>query len=87
MTAAVNITVDETQDVLLVPNRAVRVSDGARVVYLLVNEQPVKTELTLGPSSDTMSAVAGGDVKEGDIVILNPPVEFGPGGGPGGFGG
>ena len=87
MTAAVNITVDETQDVLLVPNRAVRVSDGARVVYLLVNEQPVKTELTLGPSSDTMSAIAGGEVNEGDIVILNPPAEFGPGGGPGaGFG-
>jgi len=27
---------------------------------------------------------AGGDVNEGDIVILNPPIEFGPGGGPGG---
>ena len=86
MTAAVNITVNETQDVLLVPNRAVRLSDGARVVYLLVNEQPVKTEINLGSSSDTMSAVASGDVKEGDTVILNPPVEFGPGGGPGGGG-
>ena len=86
MTAAVNITVNETQDVLLVPNRAVRLSDGARVVYLLVNEQPVKTEINLGSSSDTMSAVAGGEVKAGDIVILNPPVEFGPGGGPGGGG-
>ena len=87
MTAAVNITVNETQDVLLVPNRAVRLSDGARVVYLLVNEQPVKTEISLGSSSDTMSAVSSGEVKEGDIVILNPPVEFGPGGGgPGGGG-
>ena len=86
MTAAVNITVNETQDVLLVPNRAVRLSDGARVVYLLVNEQPVKTEISLGSSSDTMSAVASGEVKEGDTVILNPPAEFGPGGGPGGGG-
>ena len=87
MTAAVNITVNEVQDVLLVPNRAVRLADGNRVVYLLVDGQPVQTKITLGSSSDTSSVVAGGDVKEGDQVILNPPTDFGPGGGPrGGFG-
>lgn len=86
MTAAVNITVRETLDVLLVPNRAVRLVDGARVVYLLVDNQPVKTEISLASSSDTMSVIAEGDINEGDIVILNPPIEFGPGGGPGGFG-
>jgi HlyD family secretion protein len=80
MTAAVNIVVNEMQDVLLVPNRAVRLVEGERVVYLLVDGQPVKTEISLGSSSDTMSVVAGGDVKEGETVILNPPTEFGPGG-------
>ncbi|HET8564675.1 MAG TPA: efflux RND transporter periplasmic adaptor subunit [Candidatus Binatia bacterium] len=80
MTAAVNIVVNEMEDVLLVPNRAVRLVEGERVVYLLVEDQPVKTEISLGASSDTMSVVTGGDVKEGDTVILNPPVEFGPGG-------
>jgi HlyD family secretion protein len=86
MTAAVNIVVNEMLDVVLVPNRAVRVVDGNRVVYLLVNEQPVKTKISLGSSSDTTSVIAGGDVKEGDTIILNPPIEFGPGpgGGPGG---
>ena len=88
MTAAVNIVVNEMQDVVLVPNRAVRLVDGERVVYLLLDGQPVKTEIRLGPSSDTVSVVADGDIKEGDTVVLNPPVEFGPGGGPGGgFGG
>lgn len=90
MTAAVNIVVKEITDELLVPNRAVRLSDGVRVVYLLVDGQPVKTEIRLGSSSDTMSVIAAGDVKEGDTVILNPPTEFmGPGGGGpgGGFGG
>ncbi|HLF73543.1 MAG TPA: efflux RND transporter periplasmic adaptor subunit [Anaerolineales bacterium] len=88
MTAAVNIVVREIQDVLLIQNRAVRLVDGERVIYLLVDGQPVKTEIRLGSSSDTMSVITGGDIQDGDIVILNPPVEFGPGGGPGGgFGG
>jgi len=82
MTAAVNITVKELNDVLLVPNRAVRLSDGERVVYLLKDNMPVKTSIRLGSSSDTMSVLVAGDVQEGDEVILNPPTEFfGPGGG------
>ncbi|MCC6297672.1 MAG: efflux RND transporter periplasmic adaptor subunit [Anaerolineales bacterium] len=77
MTAAVNITVKDLADVVLVPNRAVRLIDGQRVIYLLVNGQPVKTEVSLGASSDTMSEITGGDVSEGDLIILNPPSENG----------
>ena len=89
MTAAVNITVKELNDVILIPNRAVRLSDGSRVVYLLVNGQPEKVNVRLGSSSESMSVVIDGDIKEGDVIILNPPAEFpGPGGGArGGFGG
>ena len=84
MTAAVNIVVQEIKDAILVPNRAVRLVDNQRVVYLLVNGQPVKKEVRLGSSSDTTSVVAVGDVKPGDAVILNPPTnaQFGPGNGP-----
>jgi HlyD family secretion protein len=85
MTAGVNIVVEELQDVLLVPNRAVRLVDNERVVYVLENGQSVKQEIRLGSSSDTMSIVASGDVAEGDLIILNPPVEFGPGRPGGGF--
>ena len=84
MTAGVNIVVQELQDVLLVPNRAVRLVDGERVVYVLENGQAVKKEIRLGSSSDTQSIVASGDIAEGDLIILNPPAEFGPGG-PGRF--
>jgi HlyD family secretion protein len=87
MTAAVNITVDEVKDALLVPNRAVRLVDGDRVVYILVDGKPVKKAINLGVSSDTMSVVTSGEVKEGDLVVLNPPAEFTPGGPRGGFGG
>lgn len=85
MTAAVNITVNELSDVVLIPNRSVRLSDGNRVVYLLEDGMPVKKTVRLGLSSDTMSVIVGGEVGEGDVIILNPPAEFGgPGGGPGG---
>jgi HlyD family secretion protein len=85
MTAAVNIVVNEIQDVLLVPNRAVRVQDGKRVVYVLKDDVPTPVEITLGASSDTDSQVVQGDLQEGDLIVLNPPAAFGQGG-PGGPG-
>ena len=73
MTAAVNVVIEEQKDVLLIPNRAVRLVDGERVVYVLVDGQPVQVKIKLGTSSDTMSVLVGGDIKEGDQIILNPP--------------
>ncbi len=90
MTAAVNIVTEQIKDQLLIPNRSVRVVDGKKVVYILKNGVPQKVVVTLGPSSDTMSVVVDGDIKEGDLIILNPPVQFqgGPGNrGPFGGGG
>jgi len=75
MTTAVSIIVQQVKDQLLVPNRAIRLVDGKRVVYVLKNGRPQKVVVTLGPSSDTLSVVLEGDVKEGDRVILNPPTE------------
>ena len=78
MTAAVNIVTDLVEDTLLVQNRAVRLRDGNRVVYVLRNGVPVMTQIQLGVTSDTLSQVVGGDVKEGDLLVLNPPVQFAP---------
>ncbi len=78
MTAAVNIVVQQVQGQLLVPNRAVRLVNAQRVIYLLENGRPKQVQVTLGASSDTRSVIASGDVKEGDLVILNPP-STGPG--------
>ncbi|HQX00649.1 MAG TPA: efflux RND transporter periplasmic adaptor subunit [Anaerolineales bacterium] len=73
MTAAVNIVVQEVKDVVLVPNRAVRLVDAERVVFVLVNGIPQQVKVELGSSSDTMSVLIDGDLKEGDEIILNPP--------------
>jgi HlyD family secretion protein len=77
MTAAVNIVTNQVKGQLLVPNRAVRLVDGSQVVYILKNSQPQQVKIKLGVSSDTQSVVNSGDLKEGDLVILNPPSQTG----------
>ncbi|KXK15270.1 MAG: secretion protein HlyD family protein [Chloroflexi bacterium OLB14] len=78
MTTAVNIIVEEVQDVLLIPNRAVRLVDDQRVIYILdENNQPLQIKVQLGASSDSFSVLASGDIKEGDLIILNPPSQNG----------
>ncbi len=76
MTAAVNIVVEQLTDVLLVPNRAVRLLEGQRVVYVLKNGRPEPIRVTLGASSETMSQLLEGDLKPGDAIVLNPPLVF-----------
>ena len=82
MTAAVNIVVDQITDALLVPNRAVRVVDGQRVVYILSNNQLKSVNVTLGASSDSESQVTDGDLRLGDQIVLNPPQDLFSTGGP-----
>jgi HlyD family secretion protein len=76
MTAAVNIVISNLQDILLIPNRAVRLVDGKRVIYLMKNGIQTAVEIEIGSSSDTLSEFVSGDVKEGDVIILNPTVDF-----------
>lgn len=76
MTAAVNVIVEQLEDVLLVPNRAVRVRDGKRVVYVLRSDIPEPVDIVLGASSDTYSEVVQGGLKVGDQIVLNPPAAF-----------
>jgi len=76
MTAAVNIVVNQLSDVLLVPNRAVRVVEGKRVVYVQRDGLPEPVAIELGASSEASSQVVGGELKEGDLIVLNPPTVF-----------
>jgi len=76
MTAAVNIITTQLSNVLTIPNRAVRLQDNKQVIYLLKNGVITPVEIAIGASSDTLSEVASGDIKEGDVVVLNPPTDF-----------
>jgi len=101
MTSAVDIVTSEVDDILLVPNRAIRLLDGERVIYILtetpekltdrINENSgglpifmsdqsplnaiVPIPVTLGASSALYSEIISGDLKEGDLVVLNPPTD------------
>ena len=76
MTAAANIVVSELEDVLLIPNRAVRLKEGQRVVYVIRGGEIQTVEITLGASSETQSEVVSGELRRGDEIILNPPLDF-----------
>jgi HlyD family secretion protein len=73
MTAAVNIIIKEQKDAVLIPNRAVRLINTEQSVYLLVNNKPKLVKIQLGATDGINSALASGEVKEGDLIILNPP--------------
>lgn len=73
MTAAVNITVSQLEGILTVPNRAVRLVNGQQTVYVLRNGVPTAVSVTIGASSDSNSQITGDNLKEGDLIVLNPP--------------
>jgi HlyD family secretion protein len=73
MTAVVTITVKQVGNALLVPNIAVRMLAGQRIVYILKDHQPVPVNIELGASANDNSQVIGGDLKAGDLIVLNPP--------------
>ena len=72
MTAAVNIAVSQLENALLIPNRSVRTLDGQRVVYILKDNQTAAVPITLGATSNTYSEILEGEIKAGDLVVLNP---------------
>lgn len=76
MTAAVNITVSNITNVLIVPNRAIRVINGVTTVYVLKNGISTPVTISLGASSDTNSEVTAGNLHVGDLIILNPPTSI-----------
>ena len=73
MTAAVEILVNQIEEALLVPNRAVQVSRGLRTVYVLDQDGNLTLiEVHLGASSEKYSQVLSTDLNPGDLIVSNP---------------
>lgn len=81
MTAGVDIVVARKENVLLVPNRAIRSQDGRRVVLIPRGDQTVAVEVETGLRNEQFVEIKSG-LSEGDLVITsvvptNNPLEGG----------
>ncbi len=74
MTSSVTIVVGDLKDALLVPNRAVRILDGERVVYVRRGDELLPVVVKLGLASDSYSQVLESSLQAGDLIALEPPV-------------
>jgi HlyD family secretion protein len=72
MTASANVVLDQVADVLTVPSRGVRVSNGQYYVLVERNGALQQVNVKLGLSSDTQVEVISNQLQNGDIVVTNP---------------
>ncbi len=78
MTAANRIVIDRRDDVIRVPNQALRyvakgiagtAQSGQAQIWVLRDGQPVPIPVVTGLDDDSFTEIAGGDVNPGDLVI------------------
>ncbi len=69
MTANLAIVVDQRQNVLLLPNRAIHTQGNLKVVTVLYKGQQITTPVQLGLENDTNAEITSG-LQEGDVVLL-----------------
>ena len=70
MSGTASVILMSRQNVLAVPNLAIKTQGTRRYLQVLRDGQPVDVDATFGISNDTLTEVTGGDLKEGDLVIL-----------------
>jgi HlyD family secretion protein len=88
MTASVNIIVAESKNVLVVPNKALKLSNGQRTVTVLFEGQQISVPVTVGLTGSSTSEVTSNQLKEGDTVVLtSTSTSTSTNNGRGGFGG
>jgi multidrug efflux pump subunit AcrA (membrane-fusion protein) len=76
MTAAVNIVIEEKEDIFVVPNEAIFNIDGQDHVFVQRNGSYQAVPVTLGSYSDYYSEVVDADIDEGELIVINPPAEM-----------
>ncbi|MGZ5867381.1 MAG: efflux RND transporter periplasmic adaptor subunit [Xanthobacteraceae bacterium] len=77
MTAATRVVIDQRNDVLRVPNQALRYvpagftgKAGPTQVWVLRNGQPVAVPVVIGLDDDSFTEIVSGDVKAEDQIIV-----------------
>jgi HlyD family secretion protein len=71
MTASVSITTETVDNVLLVPNKAIKTSSGQKSVTVMFEGQPISVPVAVGITNGTYTQVTSEQLKEGDVVVLS----------------
>ena len=69
MSVSAAVITDVKQDVLLVPNSAVKSDGNGQYVEFLINNAPQSQSVEAGLSNDTMTEIKSG-IKEGDKIVI-----------------
>ena len=72
MTASVDIIVDSKQDVVLVPNRALRRDQQGVYVEIVENNVPKRVNIRIGVDSEQFTQVLSG-LEPGQMVVTSRP--------------
>ncbi len=70
MTASATVVVEEKENVLLIPNRAIRHEGNEEYVEVLDGTGVRRVAIAIGASNDTVTEVTAG-LEEGDVVVTN----------------
>ena len=74
MSASVSIVTERRENVLLVPIRAIRSVGGKRLVHLLRDGQIISVPVQVGLTGDEGTEILNDTIKEGDVLVMNLPV-------------
>jgi HlyD family secretion protein len=72
MTAASSIEVEKVENVILIPNSALKVNKKKYSVYVFRDNKVQQIPVELGLISDMYSELKSGDLHEGDSLVTNP---------------
>ena len=82
MTANLNIVVEQRENTLLVPVRAVQTQGTRKIVKVQKDQTVIPQVVTVGLSNDTFAEITDG-LQEGDVVLIGTTTTTSTGGGPG----
>lgn len=76
MTAAVSILTAEKPDTLVIPSESVFSRDGLNYVYVLRDGKPEMVQVKIGAYSNQLIEVVQTDIAEGELIVINPPIDI-----------
>ena len=76
ITAAVSILTAEKPDTLVIPSESVFSRDGLNYVYVLRDGKPEMVQVKIGAYSNQLIEVVQTDIAEGELIVINPPIDI-----------